>query len=276
MSKLYAKKGLRNVFVFLLFIYSSLQGSTALAAPATWQGPYLGIYLGGGFGSNHLSTNAGSVTDTSYFSNATDINAINEAGSSTNDPNSVIVGLVAGHDWVWKHLVYGLVLDYGALPLNSSNNANNANYFDNSGQYYVSTSMSTNWLFTLRGRVGYEFIHPWPSFIYLTGGPALTQLKVSNNFIDNTSFMGAGSSSSDENEIGWTAGIGMELAAIGHSSVSLEYLYLHVPSVDTVASVTNTQGGFGIPVQAFTSPLATSGAFHANLLKLEFNYRFGE
>lgn len=276
MSKKYERSGLCKIFTSLLFIYSAIQASAAIAAPTSWQGPYLGVFVGGGFGSAHTSTNAGALTDTSYFSNSADIYTVNNAGSSKEDPNSVIVGIDAGHDWVWKHLVYGVVLDYGSLPLSSSNNVDVANYPDNSGQYSISTSMSTNWLFTLRGRVGYDFMTAWPSMIYITGGPALTQVNVNNNFIDNTSFAGAGNSSSNEDEIGWTAGVGVELAAIGHSSVSLEYLYLHIPSVDTVASVSNTQGGFGIPVQSFTSPLTTSASFHANLLKLEFNYQFGE
>lgn len=81
--------------------------------------------MGGGFGNNHGSTNVGSVTNTSYFTTSAAINAVNNAGTWQKEPNTTIIGLKMGHDWVWKQIVYGATLDYGSLSLSSSNEVHN-------------------------------------------------------------------------------------------------------------------------------------------------------
>lgn len=264
-------KNLRNAFASFIFISFSLP----VFATPLWQGPYVGAYLGGGFGSNHASTNVGTVTSTSYFLTPADIGAVNGAGSSDNTPSSIIAGVELGHDWVKNQMVYGGVIDYGALPLTSSATAN-ANYPSGLGQYSVHTSMSTNWLLTLRGRAGYQVAWHWPSLFYVTGGLAVTQLKVNNSFSDNTSLSGVGGTNTAENQMGWTAGVGAELIAFCHASVALEYLYVKVPSVKTSSVISNSSAGFGIPVNSLSNGFATTGDFHANLLKLSLNYRFDE
>lgn len=266
---------LRYLFISLLFISCSTPTSAVLAEP-NWQSPYVGAYVGGAYGSNHASTNVGSVTSTSYFLNSANVNAVNNAGTSTNNPAAIIAGIQAGHDWIWKKLIYGVALDYGTVALNSSNRVTNATYPDNSGNYSVTTSMTTNWLFTLRGRLGYQAMVRWPSLLYVTGGVAVTQLRVNNNFSDNTSTAGAGGTDTSQNQIGWTLGAGVDLASFSHATLDLEYLYVNVPSVKTTSSIYNSAGGFGIPVQSLNSPFSTTGKFHANLLKIALNYRFDE
>lgn len=279
MSTIFPPKNLHYMPALLLLTFFSMPVS---AATSVWQGPYVGIYVGEGIGGNRVSTDVGTVVtdpntdlNTSYFFMPNDINAVNQAGTFNKNPNSVIGGIEAGQDWVWNNMVYGVVLDYGALPLNSSKNVNNVPYSSSTDQYSLSTSMSTNWLFTLRGRIGYQTqLYYWPSLFYVTGGMALTQLKVSNNFSDNSSTAGAGESHNTSNEIGWTLGGGIELALRRHLSVNFEYAYLDVPSVKTTGSISNSQGGFGIPVNSLTSPFSTTGKFHANLLKIGLKYRF--
>jgi outer membrane immunogenic protein len=267
---------LRFVYACLVFFTFSLPSSTLLAAVPSWQGPYLGIYLGSGFGNNHLASTTGLVTSTSYFATAADINAVNNAASGTSNPNTVIAGIQAGHDWIWKQMVYGVVADYGALPLTASKSLGQQTYPDNSNQYSVATSISTHWLFTLRGRVGYQTMQYWPSLIYLTGGMAITQLNINNHFSDNSPYAGIGGTNTAENQLGWTAGVGIELFTFAHASIDIEYLYIHMPSVKTSSSIYNTQAGFGVPVQSLRNPFSSTGQMHANLLKIALNYRFDE
>lgn len=268
---------LRNIINTLLFTSFSVAASATIAAPA-WQGPYVGVYAGGGFGNNHTSTNAGSVSDTSYFTTSADINAVNNAGTATTNTNTAMGGVQIGHDWSSQQIVYGLVIDYGTMPLNASNTVTQT-YPDNTNQYSVYTAMTTNWLFTLRGRLGYQITFPRinaPTLLYLTGGMAMTQVNVKNNFSDNSSLAGAGVSSTSKNQIGWTAGVGIEVLSFAHGSVDLEYLYVHMPSVTTTGNITNTQAGFGIPQQSLSNSFATTGQWHANLLRIALNYRFDE
>ncbi len=265
---------LRSLGTILLL--TSLMPTSIQAATFTWQSPYIGAYLGGGFGNNHTVTNVGSISPTSYFSTTADINAVNNSGNTMHNPTTLIAGIQAGHDWIWQQMLYGVVIDYSALPLNSSTRITNVTYPDNSDVYSLYTSMNTNWLFTLRGRLGYRAIPDWPSFLYITGGMAITQLKVKNNFSDNSSLAGAGGNYTYENEIGWTAGVGVELAAVGNTSVNMEYLYFYVPSVKTMSNISNTNEGFGIPAQSLTNSFSTTGKFHASLITIGLNYRFNE
>lgn len=275
---------LRAVFAHLLFISMTVPTTLALAASTNWQGPYVGAYVGGALGNNHTSTNTGSVTGSSYFTSAADINAVNSAGTSGNNSFTTNIGIQAGQNWLWKQMVYGVVADYGVLPLSTSESAHNKTYPSIANQYSVYTAMSTNWLFTLRGRVGYPTtlywprfsIREWPSLLYFTGGMALTQLKVNNSFSDNTSNAGTGGTSTAENKIGWTIGAGVELVSSSHTSVDIEYLYVHVPSVTTTSTVYNSTAGFGIPAHSLNSSFTTTGDFYASLLKVALNYRFNE
>jgi outer membrane immunogenic protein len=249
--------------------------SAALAGTSPWEGPYIGAYIGDGYGNNHLSTNAGSVTSTSYFSNSADINSVNAAGTSAKNHNTGIIGIQAGHDWLWKDMLYGVAFDFGALPMRSSKGVT-ITYPSNTNNYTVSTSMSSNWLFTLRGRLGYQTMIHWPSLFYVTGGMALTQLKVTNSFTDNSSLAGLGGNSASQNQIGWTAGVGVELLSFQHASLNFEYLYIYVPSVKTSSTIYNSQGGFGVDAQSLNNSFSTTGKLHANLLKMALNYRIDE
>lgn len=259
----------RNLFASLLLFFSM----PVCVLATTWQGPYMGVYSGGSSGNNHVSTNTGSVTNTSYFTTSADMDSVNDAGTWTKNPDTMIAGIQAGYDWVWKQMVYGVAFDYSTLPLSSSRTINNY-YPGNSDQYSIDTSLRTNSLFTLRGRLGYHTTLHFPCLFYFTGGAVLTQVKVNNSFNDNSAFAGAGSSSASRNQLGWTAGAGFEVASFNNVSVNFEYLYVRVPSVRTTGSISNAEGGFGIPTQSMNSSLSTVANFHANLFKIGLNYFF--
>lgn len=266
-------RNLSSLSVSLLLGFSSLYSATALAAHS-WEGPYMGAYVGGAVGDNKVSTDVGDITDVSYFASSANSDAVNHAGSYTAHPGSAIVGIQLGQNWVYKEIVYGVVFDYGALPLDSSDSTTEL-YPDGSGSFSTKTSMNTHWSFTLRGRVGYPTIlRRWPSLLYVTGGMAIADVKVKNSFSDTASTAGVGESSHSQNQIGWTAGLGIELASSNNISVDLEYLYIQLPSVKTTGTISNTGGGFGIPVGSLNSTFSTTGKLRANLFKLGLNYRF--
>lgn len=258
---------LSSSLLFLLSIVAPV--SAAFADASIWQGPYIGALTGFAFATNKISTNVGSVTGTSYFSNASDINSVNSSGTFSNHPNAVILGLQGGQDWAHNQMVYGIAMDYSVLPLGSSKSVSNVSYPSGSGQYSESTSMNINWLFTLRGRVGYATtIRQWPSLVYLTTGPAVTQMKVNNSFSD-TAASATGGTSTSAYQIGWTAGAGLELLTLKHVSVDLEYLFVYIPKTSANSNI--VAGGFGI---TGNSPYSTTGKFNANIIKLGVNYRF--
>lgn len=265
------KRSLRWIFTFSLICSASI----VHAAQYHWQGPYLGAFVGGGFGNNATTTDVGIVSSTSYFTNSSDINSVNSNGSKTRAAQSAIIGIDAGHDWTLDRFVYGVMFDYSSLPLNSSTNASNISY-SSSGLYTVYTSVSADGLFTLRGRLGYSTVM-WPSSLfYFTGGLGLTRITVKNNFTDTTSLSATGGTQTSQHQVGWTTGVGVEIAPFRHGSFYFEYLYLQFPSVKNISSITNSQEGFGVPAQSMTSPFTTTGKIHANLIKFGMNYKFDE
>lgn len=106
---------------------------------------------------------------------------------------------------------------------------------------------SLAWLATARARVGYAFDRFLP---YLTGGAAFGRIK--------GAVTGFGSTSSDQ--IGWTAGGGIEYAFTGGFSFKVEYLYL---DLGTARCDTGCSGA---------NPFDVS--FTANLVRGGLNYKF--
>lgn len=276
MSKQYPQKKLRHLFWLLLFCITF--NKTTFATSSAWQNPdsYLGFYLGGGVGSIYAGPDVGSVTDTSYFTSQADINTVNDAGTSIRRPKTVIAGIEAGHDWVWKRIVYGLALDYGAMSLNGSYTQNNRNYSSSSNQFSIQTAAKTKQLFTLRGRLGFSTKLHWPSLFYATGGVAITRFAINNTFSDNAALQGSGSINNNLYELGWTGGVGLDVAALKHLLVSVEYLFIDIPGINTTGSITNLASGFGTSVGSLSNPFTVTHKFHAQLVKIGLSYRFDE
>lgn len=242
----------------------------------SWQGPYVGAYAGAGFAYHDYSANAGSVTTNSYFTTNNDINAVQQAGSPNEYPNSAVFGITAGHDFTWQQIVLGVVFDYGTLPIDSSHTVN-ATLSSNGAPYQLYTTMSTNWLMTFRGRLGYPtVILERPSLIYATGGLAITQVKINNHYSDTSALNGVGNSYSSENLLGWTAGVGVEMLTLPNTTFDVEYLYTQLPAANTTTNISNSAAGFGIPANSLTSALASSGCLETNVFRVGVNYRFDE
>lgn len=279
-------KGRALALKVVLCFFAVLTGATAGAdqtpdtsntsvTHANWVGPYVGVYLGGSAVDADFTTNAGTVTNTSYFTSAADIASLNQSGNHSLHASVPIAGIQFG-DNVFSSpwLTIGWVMDYSSFHLNESNSANTIAYPSDAGNYSLQTSVRTNWLSTVRGRFGITPPSSWPWMLYATGGVAVANVKVSNSFSDTTSLAGAEASSSSNNQIGWTVGTGLEMPLTQHLSINAEYLYVNLGSVDTTGSIQNTASGFGIGTNTLTNPLETSVALHANLFKLGLSYKF--
>jgi opacity protein-like surface antigen len=276
MSKRYRQKKLRYLFWLLLFCTTF--NETTFATSSVWKNPdsYLGFYLGGAVGSIYAGPDVGSVNDTAYFTSGADINTVNAAGTSIRRPRTAIAGIEAGHDWVWKRIVYGMAMDYGVMSLNGSYTQNNRLYSSSSDQFSIHTEAKTKQLFTLRGRLGFSTKLHWPSLFYATGGVAITRFAINNTFSDNAALQGSGSVNNNLYELGWTGGVGVDVAALTHLLISLEYLFVDIPGFDTTGTITNLASGFGTTVGSLSNPFTVTNKFHANLVKIGLNYRFDE
>src|SRR5262249_51554105 len=98
----------------------------------------------------------------------------------------------------------------------------------NFSPFAINSSFNTDWLYTLRGRIGVPVSSNLMAFA--TGGLALTRLGVSNLFSDNVS-NGAqpsalGSANGSETKAGWVVGGGLEYALVKNWSIKAEYLFV--------------------------------------------------
>ena len=283
-------KSQHTVIILFLFVLSTScfaeQESQATTSPTEllftldkpvdfrWSGAYLGGYIGGAWGNAPVTTSAGSVTNASYFSSAANINAVAQNASQTFIPSVFIGGGQFGDSWMFKNYVYGFVLDVGSLNLNDKNVVQNSAYPDGSGSYSITTSFNTDWMYTIRGRLGWAPNLTWPAMLYGTGGMAVTKLNVSNQFSDATTLAGVGSGYNNTTINGWTIGVGIEFPITKNLTINSEYLYANFGSVTVQSSVYNSTASFGVDYQALVSPLITTAPLSANFLKIGLNYKF--
>ena len=131
--------------------------------------------------------------------------------------------------------------------------------------YTITQSFDTDWLMTVRGRLGGLFR---PNLLlYATGGWARTNLQISFTYSDSNGAATGGSASS--NLDGWTVGGGLEWAFNEHWSVRAEYLYTDFGSVTATGIVPP------VPLKAGSqSSMSTTGDLTAHIARAGVNYRF--
>jgi outer membrane immunogenic protein len=276
---------------FVLGILIALTGATcAAAADLYYKAPvavpvynWTGFYIGGNVGVAWGNFDPRTVTvysDDGWFV-PTDIPAIDRVGIQSSKPTGLTGGFEAGYDWQIRNFVFGLEGDIEALSL-SSGVSSSALYPGYPYTFTVRSNISTTWLATVRGRVGYA-VNNWLFFV--TGGPALTDLR--GNFTFSDTFSDAfgiapgnpnahESASFSDTRAGYTIGGGAEAGLWGNWTVKGEYLYANF---GTVSSSSNNLMAFSPPLLspqiAFPSNVFTHRfGLKANIARAGVNYRF--
>ncbi len=120
-----------------------------------------------------------------------------------------------------------------------------------------STTVSSNWLFTARPRLGFANGN---MLTYVTGGLAVANFDFSQSILIGTSgraLTGATSST----EAGWTAGLGIEYAVTRNWWIKGEYLYVSFPNQSA------SQAGPGLTGTA-------TGNLTGSIVRAGADYRF--
>jgi outer membrane immunogenic protein len=243
----------------------------------SFNGSHVGINAGAAWGLASFSTNPNCPADPAgaVFCNApTDSSAINgvvvsKAGTGTLSPTAVTGGVQAGHDWQHGTIVVGAEADVGALNLGQSAASQSGFPFAFAANSFVLTErMSTEWLATIRGRIGYT---PVPRLLlYATGGLAFTDFKFSSSYADNATGGGlpggTGFGSRSGIRTGWTIGGGGEWMLDACWSIKAEYLYVDFGSERIAVPTSNTP--------AFQQVQFVDGDLAAQLARVGLNYRY--
>lgn len=238
-----------------------------------WKGLYIGANLGGVVSNADLKTKSGNLGASTYFTTEADSNSVSRNGSSTLETKFLNVGFHAGNDWIYDKYILGAIIDY--TYFNHQAHDGSMDLYPSSGDaYYVRTSIKVKDLYSLRARVGMQYTYKKPALLYATFGPVLAKLKVANRFDDSSILIGTGASSITTNQLGFSIGAGADYAINRQLSLNMEYKYINTPARTTTGIISNSVGGFGIPVHSLSNPFNTKANWANHMIKIGVNYRF--
>jgi outer membrane immunogenic protein len=150
-----------------------------MAASYDWTGFYLGVNAGGAWSQSDAATTT-VFSPTGYFA-TTSPGAIAIAGAQRINASGFTGGLTAGYNWQASNIVFGLESDFNYLGLKGSSTGSGIYPCCAPTGFTVNSSVSTDWLITLRPRVGVA-ANNW--LFYVTGGLAVGNVKSNFNFTD--------------------------------------------------------------------------------------------
>jgi outer membrane immunogenic protein len=226
----------------------------------SWRGYYLGLYAGYSWGG---ADTTGTLDPNNPFgSDAPNAQSAYNANMSPRlKPAGFAGGGTVGANWQAGALVWGVEGDFGAFNLSGSATTSVTPQGVHS-PLTSGTTVSADWLATVRGRVGWAFDR---SLIYLTGGAAFTSTGFGQtNTYATLGPLGVESFSVSNLRAGVAAGAGWEYAFAPNWSGKVEYLHLDFGTL-TGSGVLAVQ-----PVN-----VAHSTTFTADVARLGINYRFG-
>ncbi len=197
------------------------------AAPAfTWTGFYFGLNTGYAFGQSNWTSTFGS---TGWFN----VNGPLAGGTIGGNYQIGQIVLGAEGDFDWQNVRGSLV--GGACSL--------------AGAIAASCASASNWVGTFRGRIGFAMDRV---LLYATGGGAVGNIKASLNTLPWAS----------STELGWSSGVGVEVAMTDNWTAKAEYL-----------AVGFEQPSCGL-ANCFAAP-PVQVKFYESTARAGINYKFG-
>lgn len=248
------------IFVVALIIagIAAMRPVPAVATP--FDGPYIGVNLGGAFGTSHADT--ATVFDSGGYFASSSVTAINTAGAQRMSPSGFVGGLELGYDYRIDNIVLGLE---GDIVANTSGARvlTTATYpCCSPTTFTIDSKVATNWMATIRPRVGLAMDDG--GLFYVTGGYAVTDEKSEFIFTDTfaTAFS-TGTKNTDKS--GWTIGAGYAFPWTNELSVKIEYLYA---DFGTFAHSGSVLTAFTPPVPFPTNPFVHSSSLQENIVRV--------
>jgi outer membrane immunogenic protein len=184
------------------------------------------------------------------------IGLINGVGAPANIHASGFTGgVLGGYNYQVGQWLLGFEADFESFRGAGSVNAV-------TGTFNLNSSVSTDWLFTARPRLGF-ISNDW--LFYGTGGLAITRAGAGWNMGGSALITENTSTSSDK--AGWVAGSGVETMLPGKLLVGAEYLYVNFNRVSTTGF--STSGGAPI-----ANPINHAADLNANIVRVRLSKLF--
>jgi outer membrane immunogenic protein len=238
--------------------------------PFSWTGFYVGVNAGGGWAREDSTlVLGGNWNDPAFFALA-DKPAVEAGGSRGTHPSGFTGGGQVGFNWqVASPIVVGIEADINSLRLRANTNSGTVQGVATPNTYTVQTSFESDWIATVRGRLGFAFDRV---LIFGTGGLAVANHKFAQMITQTccgTDFTEGGSVSSTKT--GWAVGGGLEYAIVYGWSIKGEYLYADLGKVSFASAGVCTFGcGFGGPTYTGTH----EDKLRIQIARVGINYKF--
>ena len=206
-------------------------GSVSIApAQAGWSGYYMGLHAS--YGDTDTSSTR-TITSNTYFAPSS-IAALESASAVELDESSFGGGASFGVNWDLGGIVLGVEIDADGFGSNTSQATTVVYPCCGPTAFTTSTAAEQSWFGTARARLGYGSPR---ALLYVTGGLAAADTKLTQSFSDTFSPILTQTLSSSEILTGWTMGGGIEIAIESGASIKLEYLYLDLGEIEAVGPI---------------------------------------
>jgi outer membrane immunogenic protein len=241
-----------------------LKAEPAAIAAFNWTGYYIGASGGAAWTKADVGLNPVNGAVPNY--RPEDIPGVAALGTTSLNGTSAIFGAKTGYNFQFSSWVAGLEADFSYFHTNRSVTAVGNPFPAFAGSMALNTSVTTDWLATIRPRIGYAFDR---TLIYATGGVAFGKVKFSNTDVE-FAFNGAGfgneASSSSQTRVGWAVGGGFDYALTRNWIVSAEYLHVDLGSISASGLVTSGN--------AATATLNFSTKLRSDIGRVAIAYKF--
>jgi outer membrane immunogenic protein len=244
-------------------------GSTATAQTSStdtlWAGPYVGMNIGGTWGDTSLRATLAPGSGGTVIPPGDVAQVLGTPITTNSSTAGFAIGGELGYNYQVGHFVLGVETDGGAFDIRQSRNHTfqstvAVNPLGAPVNFTISQSVKTDWMWTLRPRIGYAW-GPW--LAYFTGGLALTDARISAAYSDTNIPPNVASFTHSSLRTGGVVGLGGAWMFAPGWSGKLEWLYSDFGNASGSTTVGN---GFAV----FTS----SGNVRANVVRTGVDYKF--
>lgn len=235
------------------------------AAPYNWSGYYIGATAGVGWSAANVDLDPVNGFAPNY--RPQDLSPVAALGSQKINGSNAIFGGKLGYNYQFNTWVVGIEADLSSFHFNTSlTTAGNPFPGFAGGSATFNTNVSSDWLVTLRPRIGYSIDRV---FLYGTGGLALAKVSFSNTereFSANGFGFGNEASAASQTKLGWDLGAGVDYALTHNWILSAEYLHVDLGSIHASGLVTS-----GNPA---TATLNFSTRLRSDIIRAGIAYKF--
>jgi outer membrane immunogenic protein len=216
------------------FLLSVSGAALAADKPYDWTGVRLGLNGGFNSGTAHSGGGAfGNLSNGAYWTTPDDVE-VGKAMRRDLQPDGYNAGVEASYKFQIGSWVPGLDVGFGSFR-NSDSFSTTQGYPTNQAvKYTVHSTIETDWLFTLRPKLGYA----WDRFLLEGGaGLAMTRISITQDFADTQARVERATASATKT--GWTAGAALNYALSDSWSIKGEYLYTDFSGVRATGNLVN-------------------------------------